>query len=235
MQEHELKEYQRLRAEGQWIAASEFRDAERKRLRAAGRNRQQARDESWEAMLEKYPPQDGQTPARQSAVALDRWSEADAADSESQLDEHNRDAEFAEELKQLDLLTNAQPSDVDRDINFAYRSMALANVTPLMAPSLAAWEWYKYARREPIKFLEICAKREDAKAKMAGTITSQRMEDDKRQKFAILDRIEQQLTIDVREMVRDLMLKFPEDVLNECRRHTEAWKSYFEKYPESSV
>ena len=52
MQEHELKEYQRHRAEGQWIAASEFREAERKRLRTAGRNRQQARDESWEAMLE---------------------------------------------------------------------------------------------------------------------------------------------------------------------------------------
>jgi len=30
MQEHELKEYQRLRAEGRWIAASEFREAERK-------------------------------------------------------------------------------------------------------------------------------------------------------------------------------------------------------------
>ena len=96
MQEHELKEYQRLRAEGQWIAASEFREAERKRLRTAGRNRQQARDESWEAMLEKYPPQDGQKPGRRSAVALDRWSEADAADSERQLDEHNQDAEFAE-------------------------------------------------------------------------------------------------------------------------------------------
>ena len=139
MQEHELTEYQRLRAEGQWIAASEFREAERKRLRAAGRNRQQARDESWEAMLEKYPPQDGQTPARRSAVALGRRSEADAADSDPQLDEHNQDAEFAEELKQLALLTNGQPTDADRDIDFAYRNMALPSVTPLMAPSLGAW------------------------------------------------------------------------------------------------
>ena len=114
MQEQELKEYQRLRGEGQWIAASEFREAERKRLRAAGRNRQQARDESWEAMLEKYPPQDGQTPAWQSAAAMDRWSEADAADSESQLDEHNPDAELAEELMQLALLTNGQPTDSSR-------------------------------------------------------------------------------------------------------------------------
>jgi hypothetical protein len=92
MQEHELKEYQRLRAEGHWTVASEFREAERKRLRAAGRNRHDAREESWEAMLEKYPPQDGQTPSRQSAVALDRWSEANAADSESQIDKHNWNA-----------------------------------------------------------------------------------------------------------------------------------------------
>jgi hypothetical protein len=185
--------------------------------------------------LEKYPPQDGQTPARQSAVVLDRWSEADAADSESPMDEHNQDAEIAEELKQLALLTNGEPTDADRDIDFAYRRMALSTVTPLMAPSTAAWQWYLYARREPHKFIEIFAKRADAKAKQAGTITNQRMEDDKRQQFAIIERIQKQLKIDVREMVRDLMLKFPEDVLNECRRHTEAWKAYFEKHPESRV
>ena len=231
MQEHELKEYQRLRAEGQWNAACQFREAERKRLRAAGRNRQQAREESWEAMLEKYPPQDGQTPARQSAVALDRWSEADAADSESQLDEHNRDAEFAEELKQLALMTNGQPADVDRDIDFAYRNMALPTVTPVIAPSLAAWQWYLYSRREPNKFLEIFAKREDAKAKMAGTITSQQMEDDKRKQFAIIDRIVEQLQVDIKGFAKDMMTKCPEDLLLACRKHEAPWKAYFEKYP----
>ncbi len=226
MQEHELKEYHRLRAEGQWIAASEFREAERKRLRAGGRNRQQARDESWEAMLEKYPPQDGQTPARQSAVALDRWSEADAADSESQLDEHNQDAELAEELKQLALLTNGQPTDADRDIDFAYRNMALPSVTPLMAPSTSGWSWYLYARSEPNKFLDICAKREDAKAKMAGTITNQRMEDDKRQQFAVLDRIAKELTINVHAVVTELMQKFPLDVLDVCYSFETEWNAY---------
>lgn len=226
MQEHELKEYHRLRAEGQWIAASEFREAERKRLRAAGRNRQQARDESWEAMLEKYPPQDGQKPARQSAVALDRWSEADAADSESQLDEHNQDAEFAEDLNQLARLTNGQPTDADRDIDFAYRNMALTSVTPLMAPSTAAWQWYLYARREPHKFLEIFAKRADAKAKQAGTITNQRMEDDKRQQFAVIDRIEKELTLDVEAMITELMEKFPRNVLDVCYKFQPEWNAF---------
>jgi poly-D-alanine transfer protein DltD len=231
MQEHELNEYQRLRAEGQWFAASEFREAERQRLRAAGRNRQQARDESWKAMLEKYPARDGQTPAHESAVALGRWSEADAADSESQLDEHNQDAEIAEELKQLAGLTNGQPADVDRDIDFAYRKMALETVTPLTAPSLAAWQWYLYSRREPNKFLEIFAKREDAKAKQAGTITNQRMEDDKRQQFAVIDRIIEQLQEDVKAIAKDLMEKCSEDLLHACRKHEEPWKAYFEKYP----
>ena len=231
MQEHELKEYQRLRAEGRWNAASEFREAERKRLRAAGRNRQQARDESREAMLEKYPLQDGQTPTRQSAAALDRWSDGDFADSESQLDEHNRDTEFAEELKQLALLTSSQPADADRDIDFACRKMALSTVTPLMAPSISGWSWYIYARTEPNKFLEICAKREDAKAKAADTITNQRMEDDKRQQFAIIDRIVKQLTLDVKAVVTDLMTKCPEDALLECRKYQKEWKAFFEKYP----
>lgn len=97
----------RLRAERRWNTASEFREAERKRLRTAGRSRQEAREESWEAVLEKYPPQDDQAPALQSAVALDRLSDADFEDAESEVDEHNRDAEIAEELKQLVLPKNA--------------------------------------------------------------------------------------------------------------------------------
>ena len=232
MQEHELKEYQRLRAEGLWSVASEFRETERRRLRAAGRNRQQARQESLEAMLDKYPPQEGQTPARQAAI--DCRMAADA-DSDLDLDEQNRRAEIAAELEQLHLLTNGQPTDADRDIDFAYRNMGLSTVTPLLAPSGAAWCWYLYADKEPDKFLEICAKREDAKAKQAGTITYQRMEDDKRKQFDMIDRIRRQLTIEVHGMVDDLMSKFPEDVLNECRRHTEAWNAYFETYPEAKV
>jgi len=180
-------------------------------------------------MLNKYPPQDGQKPARQSAVALGRWSEADAADSEPQIDEHNHDAEFADELQQLALLTNGQPTDADGDIDFAYRNMALATVTPLMAPSISGWSWYIYARTEPNKFLEICAKREDAKSKMAGTITNARMEDDRRTQFAVIDRIEKSLTLDVAAIVKELMEKFPLDVLRTCRKFDAEWREFLER------
>lgn len=234
MQEHELKEYQRLRSAGRWNAASEFREAERKRLRAAGRTRQQAREESWEAMLAKFPPHGEQPPPRQPRMPPDPRCAEDTDDSELPFDEYDQDGEFAAELKQLAMLTDGLPTDADRDINFAYRIMALPTITPMMAPSTAAWQWYLYARREPHKFLEIFAKREDAKAKSAGTMTQQRMEDDKRKQFALIDRIEKELTVNVQETVSDLMSKFPEDVLLECRRHTEAWNAFFEKYPESN-
>lgn len=127
--------------------------------------------------------------------------------------------------------TAEQPTDADRDIDFAYRNSGNPAITPLMAPSLGAWQWYEYAKLLPDKFLEICAKREDAKAKAAGTITNQRMEDDKRQQFAVIDRIIKQLQADVKAIAKDLMTKCPEDLLHECRKHAGPWKSYFEKFP----
>lgn len=139
--------------------------------------------------------------------------------------EEQRVREMAE-LAILSKRSEKEITDADRDIDFAYKNSGNPTITPLMAPSAGAWQWYQYARMLPDKFLEICAKREDAKAKQAGTITSQRMEDDKRQQFAILDRIERQLTIDVKAMVDDLMEKFPREVLRVCRKHKEAWDAF---------
>ncbi len=124
------------------------------------------------------------------------------------------------------------PTDADRDIDFAYRHAGNPELMPLECPSLGAWQWYEYARNSKEKFLDVCAKREDAKAKAAGTITSQRMEDDKRQKFAVIDRIMQQLQLDVKEMARDVMTKCPEDFLLECRKFEGPWNAFFEKYPQ---
>jgi hypothetical protein len=127
--------------------------------------------------------------------------------------------------------TKGKPTDADSDIDFAYRHLGSPSVTPLMAPSTAAWEWYLYARTETKKFLEIAAKREDAKAKMAGTITNQRMEDDKRQQFAVIERLKKELTLDVAAIIKELMEKYPEDVLRECRKFDAQWKAFLAKEP----
>ena len=150
-----------------------------------------------------------------------------AEEAESSLE--SKEALIKAQLVLLEQRTKGRPTDADADIDFAYGKMALDNVMPLDSPSLAAWEWYRYARIWPDKFLEICAKREDAKAKQAGTITNQRMEDDKRTQFAIIDRIEKQLTLDVKSIIKDLMDKFPQDVLTECRKYDAAWKLFLER------
>lgn len=116
------------------------------------------------------------------------------------------------ELRMLGKKTKGNPTDADADIDFAYRNMALTTVTPLMAPSTTAFEWYLFARNDRDEFLKICAKREDAKAKMAGTITNQRMEDDKRQQFAVIERLKKELTMDVEAIITELMQKYPGDV-----------------------
>ena len=58
MESHELEDYQRLRREGRWLEANEFREVERKRLPEVGRHRQEALAKSWELMLERFPPLD---------------------------------------------------------------------------------------------------------------------------------------------------------------------------------
>ena len=95
-----------------------------------------------------------------------------------------------------------------------------------MAPSTSGWSWYLYARSQPNKFLDICAKREDAKAKTAGTITNQMMEDDKRQQFAVIERLKKELTLDVEAIISELMEKFPGDVLRTCRKFDAVWKAF---------
>lgn len=139
---------------------------------------------------------------------------------------NEREAEIKIQLVLLAKRTSDLPTDADRDIDFAYRNSSNPAITPLEAPSLGAWQWYEFAKADPIEFLKICAKREDAKAKAAGTITSQRMEDDKRQQFAVIERIRKQLKLDVDGIIDDMMAKFPRDVLRRCRKHDAAWKAF---------
>jgi len=59
----------RLRAEGRWNEASEFRDRERQRLRDEGWSRREANQESWRLMEEEFPPPDCEGRASYYALA----------------------------------------------------------------------------------------------------------------------------------------------------------------------
>ena len=56
MNESKIKLTERLRAEGRWTEASNFRETARADCRAKGMSRQEAVEASWEAMAEAYPP-----------------------------------------------------------------------------------------------------------------------------------------------------------------------------------
>lgn len=159
-----------------------------------------------------------------------REAAAAGAKDESE-DEKKREEDEKKRLIDAELVLLATqmanvPTDADRDIDFAYRHSGNPGLMPLQCPSLGAWEWYQYARTSREKFLDVCAKREDAKTKQAGTVTAQRMEDDKRKQFAIIDRIERQLTLDVVATVTELMEKFPLEVLRVCRKFDDAWQAF---------
>lgn len=181
------------------------------------------------------PPKKKKTRNRQNEYARQKLKRNEAtAKKLAEAASGEGDKEKVVQLAILATRTANAPTDADRDIDFAYKNSGNPTITPLMAPSLGAWQWYEYARNLPEKFLEICAKREDAKAKAAGSISAQRMEDDKRQQFAVIDRIMKQLQLDVKAVAKDLMAKCPEDLLNECRKNKDAWKAYFDKFPLSS-
>ncbi len=56
MDESKIELTERLRAEGRWVEASNFKETVRADLRAKGMGRQEAVEASWEAMAEAYPP-----------------------------------------------------------------------------------------------------------------------------------------------------------------------------------
>lgn len=165
---------------------------------------------------------------RQRRAERSAMASIEAANDPNSIEERKKKVQA--QLVVLANSTAGAPVDHDRDILWAYQNMGNPHIMPVSAPSAAAWGWYEYSAKDPLKFLEVCAKREDAKIKQAGSITNQRMEDDRRQQFDILDRIEKQLTMDVSTIIDDLMTRFPEDTLLACSRHEAAWKAFREKY-----
>ena len=166
MQEHERKDYERLRAEGRWPQATEFREAERKRLRKAGRNRQQACNESWVAMLVKFPPLEPSRPARDP---LARPIEANS--------------------NELPDVSVVEVADFSAQVRWVQRMLGVdPGVIPArQIPSVGHLQMLKFANDHP-KWLyeQIIALDEKAKSAQQAEKT---FEDDNRKVFKIFDNI----------------------------------------------
>lgn len=144
MQGDQLAEYQRLRSEGRWSEANEFREVERRRLRVAGRTKQEAKDESWTAMVAKFPPL-GQVASPSTDLDSERIEEVEG----DYILEHNED-----EIRELAELAQ-DPGAWKDSWTDAWRwanAFKKYDVPPSRAPSILAWLLRKLCREDFRRF-----------------------------------------------------------------------------------
>ncbi len=108
----------RLRREGRWEEAQRYRDQVRKALLVEGKKRAEAREASWEAMIEEYPP-------------LPDAPEAGAA----VLPEGEAPAEWA----------NAGAPELTGDFLRVYANLGNSAVKPSDAPGPGSWNMFTWA------------------------------------------------------------------------------------------
>jgi hypothetical protein len=131
MQESKIVATNRLVREGRWEEASAFRDRVRAQLRAEGKNRRQAAEEAWQAMLEAFPPD---------------TAPATAVDSPS-TDNTNTDEMIPQSV------VDGSPDFVG-DILWVYSNLEAKRVTFADAPTPGAWNLLKWAREYRNRFFE---------------------------------------------------------------------------------
>ncbi len=113
MNESKIEATDRLRREGRWAEASQFKDETIKRLRAEGRKKE-ANEVAWAEMIAAFPPLETKPAA---SVFLDISSE---------------DPDLIRRL------ATVKP-DWDRDVMWAYQVFPAPTVQLSLAPSLSAW------------------------------------------------------------------------------------------------
>jgi len=121
----------RLRHEGRWEEASEFKDTLIVNLRDYGMKGTDAREAAWEVMIEKYPP----------ILAV----EVSESSSDEQLPDIGDDA--------LERFSNTS-HNLTRDILWVYESLEDKRIQIEDAPSLGAWSLLRWARDYRNRFFE---------------------------------------------------------------------------------
>ena len=64
--ESKIEATDRLRQEGRWEDASSFRDQVRQEMKAGGATRNEANEQAWIRMLERFPPLDAEATGNES-------------------------------------------------------------------------------------------------------------------------------------------------------------------------
>lgn len=167
MTESKVVAMDRLRQDGRWNEASEFRDRVRTELRASGMNRSQAAEEAWVRMIAEYPPVESE--AGEGLLVEPEWPSG-LTDEDEQ-----------EALKSV----SGNRADFDRDFMWSYQQLGKSDVGPQDAPSAPAWFLLKYANSARSEFLKRAAtffERRESKA-----AAEQSLVDDHRKQMSFID------------------------------------------------
>ena len=127
-EESKINATDRLRREGRWEEASQFRDQVKQQLRTEGKSRQEANDAAWAAMIAKYPP----------------LAQSDGADEFDDVWIEDTDGSH-DDPKWPNLVA---------DILWVYLHLARRCTQSTDAPNPGAWSLLCWARRHVNRFFE---------------------------------------------------------------------------------
>ncbi len=150
MNESKIELTERLRREGRWSEASQFKDETLKKLRSDGMTRADAAEEAWQRMAAQYPPLANigeSAPEVPDATAGEPWPAQRPRSTEHE--EHDIDIDAL-----LDRIGDGRPSDLVRDTLWAYENLANRRIKASDAPSFGAWSLLEWARQYRNRFFE---------------------------------------------------------------------------------
>ena len=140
MNESKIELTERLRREGRWSEASQFKDEVLKKLRSDGMTRADAAEQAWERMAAQYPP---------LANIGKSTPEVPGATVGDPSPEHDVEIDVL-----LDRIGGGQPSDLVRDTLWTYENLANRRIKASDAPSCGAWALLEWARKYRNRFFE---------------------------------------------------------------------------------
>ncbi len=138
--EIKLNACHRLREEGRWTEACEFRERERQRLRADGVGKKEAVDRAWEAMLAAFPPiAEAAEPTQSTSAAVMAPS---LAASPVKRGPRWGKCKFDSFL------------DLKYQVRWVYFHLDVHSVKPRNAPGPGAWALLQWARKYRNQFFQ---------------------------------------------------------------------------------